>query len=114
MSLPPFCPNCTSKIPDGAASCPACQWDGSKPGAALLLEQESLAVPPKKKATVIERSTVRILQDEPIPVELTDINVSFTTLVVFFVKIALAAIPAAFIVWVIYLLIAAFVATLTV
>ena len=50
---------------------------------------------------------------EPTPIVITDLRIPFIRLVMFFVKVALAAIPAAIILTIIFMVIAAVVAVAT-
>ena len=101
MSLPPYCPSCSERIARDAEACVHCGWDPSQP-----VEQRPAVAPRRrtKPPKVIERTTVRVLNDEPIPVSaakdgplhvvVTDFEMPFTSMVFFMVKWALAAIPA--------------------
>ena len=104
LSLPPFCPSCSERIPREAEVCPYCNWDPSQP-----VEPRQAVAPRRriKQPKVIERTTVRVLNDESIPVSttkeeplhvvVTDFEMPFTSMVFFMVKWAIAAIPAAII-----------------
>lgn len=117
MSLPPFCPNCAQKIPVGSPSCPHCSWDSR-----TAVEGHAIAAVTSRRRPmpkVINRTTVRVLNDDPIPVTadtlqvvVTDFRVSFVSLIIFLVKLTLAAIPAVLIVVLIYTMLPAALAAL--
>ena len=101
--MTPFCPSCGVRVPRGSDSCENCGWDESQP---IPAERPS----PRQK-NVIHRSTVRIVQDDPLPVYLADkpiqvhvtkVDLGLGDLITLMVKIAIAAVPAAIIAALLY------------